>query len=116
MSIAEKVEANIRGTRLESTERARSNGGMLNRTSIVWLTENSIPRSRKRRNSGGLRSSGQSPPGYGFYVPQLVDFLSLTFNHSGDPEGRWKENGNGGQNDGEQADGHVFSRIRHECH
>ena len=66
----------------------------------------SIPRSRKHRNFGGSEGADQGfPAGYGFYVPQSIYFSFLIPNHSQDPQERWKENGSGRQNGGQQADG-----------
>jgi hypothetical protein len=109
--IAEKVGARTRRTRLgetRSAERVRNENGTSNCAGIVWLTENFILRSRKRRNSGGSEGTAQGLPlGYGFHAPQPIDSPFLIFNHSQDHEGQWNENRNGGQNSGKHADGYV---------
>ena len=103
------AEAKVLDSRLgdaRSAERMRSEDGTLNLASIVWLTEISTLRSKRRRNSGGLEDSEQdSPSGYDFYVPRLADIQFLIFDCSQNPEERQKENGSGGQNAEQRANG-----------
>ena len=50
-------------------EKVRREDGMLNRARIVRLTEQLIPRSKKRQNTGGSEVLGQ---GYGLCVLWLI--------------------------------------------
>jgi len=77
------MEAKIRGTTLgviRSREKLQSEDGTLNRPIIVLVTNESILRSKKRRNSGDSEGSVQgSPSRYGLRIPQPADFQFLTF-------------------------------------
>ena len=87
-------------------EGVQSEGGALNRTTIVRLAENLILRSRKRLNSNCSEASIQGiPSGYGFHTQHLVVLLFLILTHSQDREERRKGNGCGQQNGGRRADG-----------
>ena len=107
--MAEKVEAtwirDLRPGGTRSMERARNEGGTLNRTSIVWFAENPTLGSKKHLNPGNSAASIQGVPSeYDFYAPRPVDSPFLIFNSSQHPEERRKENENGGQGDRQWVD------------
>ena len=115
----EKAELKIRDPRLtetRSTERIQHKDGALNPTSVICLTEESILRSKKRRNSGVSGGSVQDSlaSGYSLYAPRPVCSPFLIFNNSQEPEDRRKKNENGRQNGKGWVDGYVSSRVQLE--
>ena len=82
MSMIEKMGGKI----LEATpgetrprETVRSEDGTVNRTSIVWLSQDSIPGLWKRRVFGRSGDPTQDPPSRcGFYVPQPIDTQDMS--------------------------------------
>ena len=105
-----KNEAGSGSVNGNSTTRRR----YADRTGGCQLTENSILRSRKRRDSGGSGGSVQCFPSE-YVLPVQMRTPFLTFNRSHDREERWKADGSGGQN-GQRVDGYVLYCARPEQH
>lgn len=109
MNIVDKAATilNLRLGKAWLTRRVGNAGGGFHRIHVIRLTEYSIPRSRKHRNSGGSEASVQSSPfGYDLYAHNQPNFIFLTFDRSQDPGRERKENGSDGlQSGGQRADG-----------
>ena len=105
-----ELEGKVRGMKLgeaQPAERARDRGGMSHHTHFVRLTECSILRLGKRRNSGGSEGSTQGSPSWYVLLSHKLSahFPILTIDHSQEFPLGIEENGSEAESGGQEVHG-----------